>query len=82
MKRKKDTVNPTRVPNHQLAHCHVYDVDVLAKVIRTVRVRARDEEEAARLAVSRTNERTSVLKNWNARLVAAEAGDVVKADLN
>ena len=82
MKRKKDTVNPTRVPNHQLIHCHVYDVDVLAKVIRTVRVRARDEEEAARLAVSRTNERTSVLKNWNARLVAAEASDVVKADLD
>lgn len=79
MKRKKDTVNPTRVPNHHLMHCQVYDVDVLARVIRTVRVRARDEEEAARLAVSRTNERTSVLKNWKARLVAAEAGDVVEA---
>ena len=79
MKRKKYTVNPTRVPNHHLMHCKVYDVDVVARVIRTVRVRARDEEEAARLAVSRTNERTSVLKNWNARLVAAEAGDVVEA---
>ena len=82
MKRKKDTVNPTRVPNHHLVHCNVYDVSVLAKVTRTVRVRARDEEEAARLAVSRTNERTSVLKNWNAILVAAEAGDVREVELD
>ena len=82
MKRKKETVNPTRVPNHHLMHCQVYDVDVLASVTRKVRVRARDKEEAARLAVSRTNERTSVLKNWKATLVAAEAGNVTEAELD
>ena len=82
MKRKKETVNPTRVPNHHLMHCQVYDVDVMASVARKVRVRARDEDEAARLAVSRTNERTSVLKNWNSTLVSAEATNVTQADID
>ena len=70
---------PTRVPNHRLIHCQVYDVDVLASVTRTVRVRAESAEQAAELAVARTNERTAALTNWNAKLTEAKVGAVTQA---
>ena len=69
---------PTRVPNHRLIHCQVYEVDVLASVTRKVRVRAESAEQAAELAVARTNERTAALTNWNAKLTAATAGAVTQ----
>ena len=64
---------PTRVPNHRLVHCQVYDVKVQVKAERTVRVRAESPEQAAKLAVNRTNERYGVLSAWNATLLEAKA---------
>ena len=69
---------PTRVPNHRLVHCQVYDVKVQVKAERTVRVRAENAEQAAQLAVNRTKERNGVLTAWNATLREAKAEKVTQ----
>ena len=73
---KKKSV--TRVPNHRLVHCQVYDVKVVVTAERTVRVRAESAEQAAELAVNRTKERNGVLMAWNATLIDAKADDITQ----
>ena len=70
MERKKKS--KTRVPNHRLIHCEVFDVDVLVTVKRKVRVRAESDEQAAELAVNRTTARAAALSAWNAELIEAQ----------
>ena len=68
----------TRVPNHRLVHCQGYDVDIVANVKRTVRVRAESSEQAAELAVNRTKERNGALSAWNAKLIDAKVEHITQ----